>query len=117
MAVALALGEWRDALFGFVMVLNLAIGVVQEWRAKTTLDRLTLITAPKVAVWRDGTRREVASDEVVIERCSSSLQVIRSWSTGSCCTPMGSRWTVAAHRRIGAGATRWSVRRSSRAAS
>ena len=67
MAVALALGEWRDALFGFVMVLNLAIGVVQEWRAKTTLDRLTLITAPKVAVWRDGTRREVASDEVVID--------------------------------------------------
>ena len=35
MAIVLALGEWRDALFGFVMILNLAIGVVQEWRAKT----------------------------------------------------------------------------------
>ncbi len=67
MAIALALGEWRDALFGFVMILNLAIGVIQEWRAKTTLDRLSLITAPKVVVWRDGTRREVASEEVVID--------------------------------------------------
>ena len=44
MAVVIALGEWRDALFGFVMILNLVIGVVQEWRAKTTLDRLSLVS-------------------------------------------------------------------------
>ena len=30
----LVLGDYRDALFGFVMVLNILIGVVQEWRAK-----------------------------------------------------------------------------------
>ena len=59
MAVVIALGEWRDALFGFVMMLNVVIGVVQEWRAKTTLDRLSLVSAPTVAVWRDGTRHEV----------------------------------------------------------
>ena len=67
MAIVLALGEWRDALFGFVMILNLAIGIVQEWRAKTTLDRLSLISAPAVVVWRDGTRQEVASAAVVID--------------------------------------------------
>ena len=30
MGIVLALGEWRDALFGLVMILNLAIGVVQD---------------------------------------------------------------------------------------
>jgi cation-transporting ATPase E len=32
-------GEFRDALFGVVLVLNAAIGVIQEWRAKQALDR------------------------------------------------------------------------------
>jgi cation-transporting P-type ATPase E len=67
MGIVIALGEWRDALFGFVMILNLVIGVFQEWRAKTTLDRLSLVSAPKVAVWRDGARQEVASQDVVID--------------------------------------------------
>ena len=67
MAIVLALGEWRDALFGFVMILNLTIGVIQEWRAKKTLDRLSLVSAPKVVVWRDGGRREVASQDLVID--------------------------------------------------
>jgi cation-transporting ATPase E len=67
MAVVLALGEWRDALFGFVMILNLVIGVVQEWRAKTTLDRLSLVSAPRIAVWRDGVRHEIAGEGLVID--------------------------------------------------
>jgi cation-transporting ATPase E len=67
MAIVLVLGEWRDALFGFVMILNLVIGVFQEWRAKTTLDRLSLVSAPKVAVWRDGARQEVAGRDVVVD--------------------------------------------------
>ena len=67
MGIVLALGEWRDALFGFVMILNLAIGIVQEWRAKRTLDRLSLLSAPKVVVWRDGGRHEIASEDVVVD--------------------------------------------------
>jgi cation-transporting P-type ATPase E len=66
MGVVIALGEWRDALFGFVMILNLVIGVVQEWRAKSTLDRLSLVSAPRIAVWREGGRQEIASEDVVI---------------------------------------------------
>jgi cation-transporting ATPase E len=63
----LVLGEYRDALFGLVMVLNIIIGVVQEWRAKLTLDHLSLISAPKVAVWRAGRRQEIASEDVVLD--------------------------------------------------
>jgi cation-transporting P-type ATPase E len=67
MGIVIALGEWRDALFGFVMILNLVIGVVQEWRAKTTLDRLSLVSAPRIAVWRDGARQEIASEDLVVD--------------------------------------------------
>ena len=63
----LVLGDSKDALFGFVMVLNILIGVVQEWRAKATLDRLSLVSAPKVTVLRDGERQDVASEQVVLD--------------------------------------------------
>jgi cation-transporting ATPase E len=65
--VVVVVGDPRDALFGVVMVLNAAIGVVQEWRAKSTLDRLSLLSAPRVTVWRDGVRQQVPSGDVVLD--------------------------------------------------
>jgi cation-transporting P-type ATPase E len=62
----LAFGQVRDALFGIVLVLNMAIGIVQEMRAKRTLDRLSLLAAPRARVVRDGIPREVAIEAVVL---------------------------------------------------
>ncbi len=64
-AVILIVGPVQDALFGFVLVANAAIGIVQELRAKRTLDQLTLLTAPRARVLRDGRLREVQVGEVV----------------------------------------------------
>jgi cation-transporting ATPase E len=50
----LLIGHVRDALFGLVLVINALIGIYQELRAKRTLDRLSVITAPKAAVVREG---------------------------------------------------------------
>src|ERR1700754_3324695 len=36
----LATGRWQNGLFGGVILANSAIGIVQELRAKRTLDRL-----------------------------------------------------------------------------
>ena len=47
LVVALVIGPFQDALFGVVLVTNAAIGIVGEWRAKRTLDRLTVITATR----------------------------------------------------------------------
>lgn len=47
-------GRWQDGLFGFVLVLNTAIGVVTEYRSKRTLDNLAILDAPTAQVWRDG---------------------------------------------------------------
>ena len=65
LAIILVVGPIQDALFGFVLVANAAIGIVQELRAKRTLDRLTLLTAPKARVVRDGEMLERSVDQVV----------------------------------------------------
>ncbi|MDQ1475964.1 MAG: cation-transporting P-type ATPase, partial [Actinomycetota bacterium] len=63
----LIFGEGQDALFGIVLLFNTLIGVVQEWRAKRTLDRLAVLNAPGARVVRDGEVREVAVGEVVLD--------------------------------------------------
>jgi cation-transporting ATPase E len=60
-------GEGQDALFGFVLLFNTLIGVVQEWRAKRTLDRLAVLSAPLARVVRDGTTEEIAVADVVLD--------------------------------------------------
>jgi len=62
----LAVREYRDALFGIVLVLNALIGIIQEGRSKRTLDQLTLLSAPTVRVRRDGEVGEVTNAEVVL---------------------------------------------------
>jgi len=67
LAVILAFGQPQDALFGIVLVTNALIGIGQELRAKRTLDRLAVLSAPRVRVIRDGAPHEIAVDEVVAD--------------------------------------------------
>ena len=67
LAVIIVVGPFQDALFAFVLVLNTLIGVGQEVRAKRTLDRLALISAPRVRVWRDGSVVETAVRDLVVD--------------------------------------------------
>ena len=67
LAIILVVGPYQDALFGFVLVVNAAVGIVQELRAKWTLDRLSVLTAPKAHVVREGQILEVPVDRVVLD--------------------------------------------------
>jgi len=99
LAVILVAGQPQDALFGIVLVTNALIGIGQELRAKRTLDRLAVLSAPRVQVVRDGTPREIAVGELVADdlvhlrpgdqlvadgvvRTSTSLQADESLLTG-----------------------------------
>lgn len=62
-----SVGNLRDGLFGIVLVVNTLIGIVQEYRAKRTLDKLTLLSAPKARVFREGELREIPIGEVVLD--------------------------------------------------
>jgi cation-transporting ATPase E len=65
LVVILVVGPIQDALFGIVLVANAAIGIVQELRAKRTLDRLAVLVTPTATVVREGHARTVAVEEVV----------------------------------------------------
>jgi cation-transporting ATPase E len=65
LAVILIVGQPQDALFGIVLVTNALIGIAQELRAKFTLDRLAVLSAPRARVIRDGTRLEIAIADLV----------------------------------------------------
>lgn len=65
--VVLAVGQLQDAVFGLVIVVNAAIGVIQEYRAKRTLDNLAVLNAPRVVVVRDGRESEIDAGDLVID--------------------------------------------------
>ncbi len=64
-AAVLLTGAFGDALFGLVLVLNSLVGIVQEVRAKLTLDRLAVLAAPRASVVRDGVTEEIPVEAVV----------------------------------------------------
>ncbi|HVQ92980.1 MAG TPA: HAD-IC family P-type ATPase [Mycobacteriales bacterium] len=66
LAVILVVGPLQDALFGFVIVSNTLVGIVQELRAKRTLDRLAIVGEVRPTVRRDGRDQQVHSAEVVL---------------------------------------------------
>jgi cation-transporting P-type ATPase E len=67
LAVILVVGPLQDALFGLVIVANTVVGIVQEVRAKRTLDHLEVLNAPRARVVRDGRAAELAVGQVVLD--------------------------------------------------
>lgn len=67
LVVILVVGPIQDALFGGVLVANALVGIVQELRAKRTLDRLAVLTAPRVLAVREGEVREIPVGGVVLD--------------------------------------------------
>ena len=60
-------GHFEQCTFLPVVLINTLIAIVQEIRAKMTLQKLTLITQPKVQVTRDGETTQMDVDEVVLD--------------------------------------------------
>ncbi len=61
----LAQAPVQDSLFGFVIIINSAIGIIQEYRAKRTLEKLSLVGEAKPVVRRAGTDVAVRPSEIV----------------------------------------------------
>lgn len=58
-------GSYNNMTFLPIIILNTIIGIVQEIRAKITLDRLTVVNAPKTKVIRDSYISQIDSTELV----------------------------------------------------
>lgn len=67
-AVALIIvGSYSDLVFIFVIVANTAIAIIQEIRAKITVEKLSIVTAPLVKTIRDGEVIELPADKLVLD--------------------------------------------------
>ncbi|MGW2588720.1 cation-translocating P-type ATPase [Streptomyces sp. NPDC001515] len=64
--IMLIVAPIQDSLFGFVIIANTGIGIVQEWRAKKTLDSLAVIGEARPTVRRDGVAAEISTSEIVL---------------------------------------------------
>jgi cation-transporting ATPase E len=67
LVLVLLVAPIQDALFGIVLVTNSAIGIIQELRAKRTLDRLALLSAPRALAVREGREVDLPIDRVVLD--------------------------------------------------
>jgi cation-transporting P-type ATPase E len=67
LVVMLLVGPIQDALFGLVIVANSAVGIVQELRAKRTLDKLSVLNMPTATVVRDGEPAQIPASGVVLD--------------------------------------------------
>ncbi|MFJ8505782.1 HAD-IC family P-type ATPase [Streptomyces avermitilis] len=65
--VMLFVAPFQDSLFGYVIIANTGIGIIQEWRAKKTLDSLAVIGEARPTVRRDGVASEVSTSEIVLD--------------------------------------------------
>lgn len=65
-AVMFFVAPIQDTLFGFVIIANTGIGIVQELRAKHTLDGLAVIGEAKPVVRRAGVAAALSTSEIVL---------------------------------------------------
>ena len=54
LALVLATGSWINGAFGLLIIANSAIGIIQELRAKHTLDSLAVVGEARPRIRRDG---------------------------------------------------------------
>jgi cation-transporting ATPase E len=66
-AIVVVAGSPKDALFFGVVISNTLIGTIQEVRAKQSLDRLAVLSAPRAKVVRDGQDLDLAVGEIVLD--------------------------------------------------
>lgn len=58
-------GQIKNMLFMGVVISNSAIGIIQELRVKSLIDKLSVITALKARVIRDGTAQSIPVEQIV----------------------------------------------------
>lgn len=88
MVLVLLTGQWKDAVFGLVIIVNSGIGIFTEMRAKRTLDKLSILVASKSLVRRDGRDVEIRHEDIVLgdllwirsgEQVPADATIVHAW--------------------------------------
>ncbi len=65
--LVISVGSYKNALFMIVIILNAVIGTVQELRAKKTVEKLSVISAPTALAVRSGREVKLGVSELVLD--------------------------------------------------
>ena len=65
--LVLIAGSFRNALFMIIIICNIGIGIFQEIRSKRVIDKLSIISAPKAYILRDGKEITMPVSDVVVD--------------------------------------------------
>lgn len=67
--IGVSIGDWqyiKNGLFFNLIIINTFIGLYQEIRARNAVEKLTLITQEDVVVIRDGQKKNISPEEIVL---------------------------------------------------
>lgn len=63
----IAVGAWSNLVFMAIILANIVIGIVQEIKAKKTIQKISLVTSPTAIVIREGEQKEISVDDIVLD--------------------------------------------------
>ena len=67
MIMVLLVGSYKNSMFMGIIVINTVIGIIQEVRAKKTLDKLSILTESKAVVLREGKKWSISTEKLVLD--------------------------------------------------
>ena len=63
----LLVGSYKNSMFVGIIFINTVIGIIQEIRAKKTIDKLAILTESKTVVLREGKKWKISTEKLVVD--------------------------------------------------
>ena len=67
LVLVLFVRSYKNSMFMGIILINTVIGIVQEIRAKKTIDKLAILTESKTVVLREGKKWSISTEKLVID--------------------------------------------------
>lgn len=67
LVLVLFVGSYKNSMFVGIILINTVIGIIQEVRAKKTLDDLAILTESKTVVLREGKKWSISTEKLVLD--------------------------------------------------
>lgn len=65
--IMILVGSYKNSLFVVIIIINTVIGILQEIRAKKTIDKLAILAESKITVLRDNELKSISTEELVLD--------------------------------------------------
>ena len=67
LVLVLFVRSYKNSMFMGIIVINTVIGIIQEIRAKKTIDKLAILTESKTVVLREGKKWSISTEKLVLD--------------------------------------------------